>query len=172
MHEFLQDFSDFGIEKAGATHGLKREESLAIFAYSMGMRDRHSPFRKVNSYLRTGTPDNSLVRSLAEDVTDSIARLPLFRGLTYRRTDLPSRVRRSVTKGVIFSDPAFFSTSSDLNTFDGNDVMLISGRSGANISNLSAFPGESEVLFAPNTSFLIGRVEGLPNGVYLEMREA
>lgn len=59
-------------------------------------------------------------------------------------------------EGELFSDKAFMSTSSDpRSSFIGDVQLTVQSKSGVHVSDASAFPYESEVLFRPGSVFIV-----------------
>lgn len=169
LHELLSASSH--VELAGAQYGLKRHESLAVYAYTLGFRDGPSPFGALNSFLRTGAPTGLLFVSLAADLSSALKKLSPTSGYFYRKTDITPAMEMMLQVNGSFTDPGFLSTSSDPDAFDGRDVFVVLGSTGVSIAPLSAFPAEDEVLFLPNVSFRVDRVERTDHGLMVEMIE-
>lgn len=130
-------------------------------------------FDKMNLALRTkmiSKPLSYLVRRL--DVT--LDRMPLYKGIVYRGTDLPESIVRNLKVGNEFSDLGFMSTSR-LTGFSGAYKFIIISKTGRTIEDISASPDEYEVLFKRGTKFKITRLyskeEYSKKQNYIEMEE-
>lgn len=86
--------------------------------------------------------------------------LPAYEGTTFRGiSSLPEDVLANNQPGRLVSDGAFMSTSSG-EPFGGNVLIKVDGTSGRDISFLSEYPNEAEVLYPPGTKFeVINRVD-------------
>ncbi|MER8694294.1 ADP-ribosyltransferase domain-containing protein [Mesorhizobium opportunistum] len=171
FHEFLESTEECNIRAAGQAMGLNLQESLAVHAYSMGFRDGTGCFTELNRRLRNRIPKGKFYGSLFTDLKDAVAKLPTFDGIVYRRTEIPESMLHllSLRPTAGYRDPAFLSASTSTNAFAGRDMLVIQSIQGCDISALSAFPEEQEVLFMPNTSFQISKVLLGPVGTYLEL---
>lgn len=107
---------------------------------------------------------------------------PVTDKVLYRATTLSHESIQKIEKEGVFADAGFLSTSLTKsvakNFFSGIDssnskvqIKIIKSLTGRPIKNLSVFPEEDEVLFAPNTRFKVISVtkkEGLPFKIKLE----
>jgi hypothetical protein len=138
----------------------------------------------INSHLRGVDPglgriyDSPELDRIADEVSSGLAKMPAHEGVTYRGTNLPDDVMSQVRQGGTFSDPAFLSSSRDVSTAqtfrsDGNAMLHIDGRSGKDVSGLSAHGNEAEILFDRATEFRVVKKELNPDGywdIHLEER--
>ena len=171
LYTFLDSSTRAKIKEIGAESGLNPQESLAVYAYTLGVRCGVSPFAMINGSLRNGSPSGRFVLGLVNDLLAALPKLKRFTGITFRKVTLPPEIREKCVTGTIYSDSAFLSTSTDPNVFAGQDMMLIKASCGVKISHLSAFPHEEEVLFLPNTAFHVDRVEEFNQGLLIELSE-
>ncbi|TPM36174.1 ADP-ribosyltransferase domain-containing protein [Mesorhizobium sp. B2-3-4] len=171
FNEFLESTEECNIRVAGQAMGLNLQESLAVHAYSMGFRDGTGCFTELNRRLRNRIPKGKFYGSLFNDLKDAVKKLPTFDGIVYRRTEIPASMLNllSLKPTAGYRDPAFLSASTGVNAFAGRDMLVIQSSQGCDISGLSAFPEEQEVLFMPNASFQITKVLLDPAGTYLEL---
>lgn len=138
---------------------LQDLQALLLYTGSPGVVGSH--FRIVNRALRGDDPAAlgeaaPLIRATAS----ALNQLPAYQGRVYRVTDLPPDVASSLVPGATYSDPGFLSTSTNnpLDRGRGGDpfVFVIDATThGHDISGLSGFPGEAEVLFTPGTPFVV-----------------
>jgi hypothetical protein len=95
----------------------------------------------------------------------ALKKLPTYEGPVVRGTDLPPEVLDQYQPGQVVTESAFTSTTTDpavarSPTFTGNVEFRIMSSSGRDISSLSMFPHEQEILFPPDTEFeVISRTE-------------
>jgi len=89
----------------------------------------------------------------------------IYRGIT-RMDD--ATVNRLFNEGEAFSDLGFMSTSSkQIGSFGGDVEMVITSKSGINVSDASAFPFESEVLLRPGSKFQVKTKNRNSNGNWI-----
>lgn len=121
----------------------------------------------MNRALRTGAWGGG-VDSYAKMTASSLNSLPRYRGMTYRGAGMPPDFLKSYQRGVIVTPKGFSSTSGNryvatefayMNRGRGAPVVYeIRSRSGRDITPLSFFSGEHEVVYNPGTSFrVVGR---------------
>jgi hypothetical protein len=96
-----------------------------------------------------------------------LSKLPAYEGDVYRSMHIDAASRPELyanytTRGAIIDDAGFYSTSTNPNiTMSGDDnvKLVISQQSGREVSYLSAYQSEQEVLFPPGTRFQVLDVE-------------
>lgn len=119
-------------------------------------------YTTMNTALRspsTMTADDLAVAKERIAMVDrGLTELPAQPGTSFRGTNLPADVVKEYQVGNVVSDKAFLSSSTDVvkaQEFQGsgNALIEIQGTSGREISKLSQFPSESEVLFGHGTKF-------------------
>ena len=119
----------------------------------------------IHSYTGFGSGDtNSASANVGIDVqrrliVQGLAKLPAEKG-TFLRIHMRDTTKQYVD-GAVVTEPTFLSSSFGRDLKDmaaGTIVFSIEGRSGRDISSLSGFERENEVLFAPGTRFkVLGR---------------
>ncbi|MEM6649658.1 MAG: ADP-ribosyltransferase domain-containing protein [Pseudomonadota bacterium] len=146
------------IFKNGHELGLTHEEALAIYAYSTEPNTKEATYVRINQFLRQNrstTPDIDQAYGLL--LQKALFKLPIYVGWTQRNATLPPHVLEKIDQLGQFVDPAFLSSSRGESPFEGNDVFILYSRTGRNISSLSRFQGETEILYLPNTYFSVQR---------------
>jgi len=107
-------------------------------------------------------------------------KLRVYRGKVYRRIHkMGDGFIQQLKVGATFSDKAFFSTSKiasfaeEREIYDDGQVMFeIESRTGSDVKMYSRHPKEDEVLFRPDTLFMITHVSiGKYGGVHVKMYE-
>ncbi len=153
---------------------LTDDEFIALHAYT----SEH--YASINHLMRSGSIDGTPWESLAKSADAALVKLSSVDGRVY-----PGSVYRGITKmddstinllfeeGEIFSDPAFVSASSKpAGSFGGDVEMVITSKSGVDVSDASAFPYESEVLFRPESKFkVISKTQSSSGKWIIEMIE-
>jgi hypothetical protein len=113
----------------------------------------------LNDALRNGTMDASQ-RARVEALNQALEKLPAHQGLVFRGTDLPPDVLARYQPDAVVTEPAFFSTSVDpavarSTAFAGNVEFKILSNTGRDISSISSFSSEQEVLFQTDRQFYV-----------------
>ena len=148
-------------ETAEAT-GIPKESILGAYDYTS-----QSGYSAMNPALRaeasSGTPIPPEVQTRIDNTIAGMDHLDPYSGTTYRGTGVPEDVYTHLSGGKgDYSDPAFMSSSTRPSVAEGFENNLgsdkpvsfeIEGRSGVDISPLSAYGGEAEILFRPGTKF-------------------
>ena len=113
----------------------------------------------LNSALRNGTMDASQ-QAHVEALNQALEKLPPHHGPVFRGTHLPDDELARYQPGVVVTERAFVSTSVDpavarFAAFAGNVEFKILSRTGRDISSVSMFPSEREVLFPTGVQFYV-----------------
>ena len=162
--------------------GVRQSEVDAIFGYSLG------EYQDYNTILRgyEGAPSSfgPRMQQQYDLVVSGLRKLPEHSGPTYRGADLSPdqllKYKQAFQGGERISDSGFISTtqsSSRLNNYINTDPskipvkMEVRGRSGRDISSISNYPQEQEVLFMPGTKFKVIEYTETPDGVSLILEE-
>jgi hypothetical protein len=140
------------------------EELVAIRGYTSDVPKGSSEvpdYRQINQALRQQTPaELTRLEPYIKCASSGLNQLPQFIGTVYRGTTLDAAVSATYSKGSTVTERAFTSSSVGLlKEFQGNTTFVISSRHGREISKLSVFPSEGEVLFVPGTRFRVLDVE-------------
>lgn len=139
---------------------LTDEETSAIKNYT------NMYYRPMNQYLREGTEEISdvgKVKKSIEDVVQGLKKLPVWTKPCYRGIDLDEHsliVLSEMKAGDVLYMKAFSSTSKKKSlTFDMQVQFTIHGKTGRDVEKLSRHPEEKEVLFAPDSRFMVKSVQ-------------
>ncbi|GGF20453.1 hypothetical protein GCM10011611_28120 [Aliidongia dinghuensis] len=140
---------------------LSDDEVGAIYGYTT-----NEGYSAINPALRGLQPMTPELSAFQTHIESGLDKLPPFSGTSFRGTDLPPSVLDNYQVGETVADPAFAS-SSTTSPFSGTTRMEMAGESGRDISFLSEYPKEAEVLFKPNTPFLVTDRATMPDGTTL-----
>lgn len=153
-------------------YNLSLNELVCLKFYSL------EGYRLFNKSLAVGSEKEiDSVRPLVNLTTDALDKLPPYEGTVYRATVLPENVLDEHKPGEEVSYKAFTSTSKyqgwkqdgfgKANTF----LTIESSDKGKDISWLSEYTEEDEVLFPPDTSFTVLSHEKNKGYHYIHLRE-
>lgn len=93
-------------------------------------------------------------------IESGLSQLPSFKGTVFRGTNLTPEQLAKYKKDEIVTESAFTSTSTVAgDAFPGNTQFVINSKNGREISILSEYPNEKEVLFKSNTKFKVLTVD-------------
>jgi hypothetical protein len=126
---------------------LSTDELVALNAYTQ------IDYSIINEELRNG-PISPLTRTTTDLCIQGLNKLPPYDGPVSRGTDLPRDKDQACVRGGTMTDRAFTSTSAT-KSFDGSHQFSIHSPGGRDVSFLSKFPDEVEVLYPPNHKFQI-----------------
>lgn len=140
----------------GGLPGPLNADDLSAFADYTGMGHRG-----LNEALRSGALDASQVARV-EALMNALKKLPPYEGPVVRGTNLPPEVLAQYRPGEYIVEKAFLSTTrnpvvAQSSAFAGNVEFRIVSLSGRDVSAVSMFPGEQEILFPAHTRFLVLR---------------
>ncbi|OJZ76301.1 NAD(+)--arginine ADP-ribosyltransferase Mav [Mycobacterium paraffinicum] len=129
-------------------------DDLAALAHYTG-----PGYQGLNLALREGTLDASQ-QARVDALHRALEKLPPYEGTVVRGTNLPADVLERYKPGDIITEHAFTSTSTDQTvarspTFAGNTEFRIWSTTGRDISAVSIFPGEQEILFPAGSKFYV-----------------
>jgi ADP-ribosyltransferase exoenzyme len=132
---------------------LTDDEYLAIRGYTSGL------YQQINPALRSGRAGEwqDLVDNAATGM-DKLAKNGYGRsGIVVRDvTFTQDEIAKLFPDNGVFNDKAFFSTTSERSgVFSGNTRLIVDQRSGVNVTDISQYPNESEVLLKPGGSFKV-----------------
>lgn len=133
-----------------------------------------SDYVRLNMALRSQDPvELERLHNYIQSAVAGLEDLPLYRGTVYRGTFLPPEMIVRYTPGAVIKEDAFTSTSLDRGaTFGGNVRFEIDSMHGREVSLLSRYPGEKEVLFSPGTTFRVLSVDkSTADTYYIVLRE-
>ncbi|ACC43870.1 ADP-ribosyltransferse [Mycobacterium marinum M] len=133
--------------------GLHADDLSALADYT------GSGYLDLNNALRSDILDASLNARVAA-LNSALQKLPTYDGTVVRGTDLPPEVVAQYLPGEVITEVAFLSTTTDpavaqSPTFAGNVEFRIVSRTGRDVSSVSMFPDEREILFPAGTKFYV-----------------
>lgn len=134
-------------------HPLNSDD-LAALAHYTG-----PGYQDLNFALREGALDASQ-QARVDALHQALEKLPTYEGAVVRGTNLPADVLDQYRPGEIITESAFTSTSVDHTvaqspTFAGNTEFRIWSTTGRDVSSVSMFPGEQEILFPAGSKFYV-----------------
>ncbi len=142
----------------GSDHHLPlhplNSDDLAALAHYTG-----PGYQDLNFALREGALDASQ-QARIDALHKALEKLPMYEGAVVRGTNLPADVLEQYRPGEIITEPAFTSTSTDHTvaqspTFAGNTEFRIWSTTGRDVSSVSMYPGEQEILFPAGSKFYV-----------------
>ena len=125
---------------------LTEEEAVAIYGYTVNF------YRTVNPLARSG--DTKKIQPLIRAMDSGLKKLPVYKGMVVRTTDLPPAVAKEYTKGKVVNFASYTSASTTGASL-GTSRFVIQSKSARLLGALSASPEEREVIFPRNTKFKI-----------------
>ena len=111
-------------------------------------------YTKINQELHGEKPMSSFTQLMTSLAVQGLNKLPEYTGMTVRGTNLPRRADRDCVPGAAIVNYGFTSTSA-ASAFRGTHQFVINSPGGRDISFLSRFPKEKEVVFAPAHQFRV-----------------
>ncbi|OBI34929.1 ADP-ribosyltransferase [Mycobacterium sp. E2238] len=142
----------------GSHHDLPlhplNSDDLAALAHYTG-----PGYQDLNLALREGVLDGSQ-QARVDALNKALEKLPAYEGPVVRGTNLPADVLEQYKPGDIITEHAFTSTSTDPTvaqspTFAGNTEFRIWSTTGRDVSSVSMYPGEQEILFPAGSKFYV-----------------
>ncbi len=158
-------------ERKSVLPELNQYEKTLIFHYS------DSGFEQVNERLRDS--EGKELNEFGILLKQTLKKLPDYSGLVYRNVNLDKRqilkYQDALKNNNSIAEPAFSSCSYSkliANEYGGNVTFRILSKTGKNIEaiakhGLFGSPNEKEVIFLPNTEFIVLAIEDKIN--YLEI---
>lgn len=163
--------ADHGSDHQLPLHPLNADD-LAALAHYTG-----PGYQDLNFALREGALDASQ-QARVDALHKALEKLPMYEGAVVRGTNLPADVLEQYRPGEIITEPAFTSTSTDHTvalspTFAGNTEFRIWSTTGRDVSSVSMFPDEQEILFPAGSKFYVisKTVDPLTGRTIIEMIE-
>ncbi len=173
-YEVLEHVHGSSLAALAADYGLTPPELTAIYTYTLGRTwEGLKPFERINRCLRYPYlygAERNFVDPLVYQLISGLTKLPPYRGHTFRRTDLPEETMTEA-KNRIFRDAGFLSCSSEADVFNGRDLLIARSLTGREVGKFSDFPSEHEVIFLPNTTFEVSRLDLHSDNAILVLNE-
>lgn len=132
---------------------VSKEEGVALRLYTS------AAYSKINTMLRT--KKGAQIASIANIVlatSSGLNKLPAKTCTVRRGLDLPAAIVEKIKKIKRFEEDAFMSTTSATSipaAFQKNITFVIKSTKCRDISFLSEYPGEKEILFPPGSEFIV-----------------
>ena len=152
---------EYGLLKKKKNPDLNRflsdNEFLSIRCYTSGM------YREINTALRANNGEKwSLMLDAANSGMTKLAEHGYqFKGLVRRDAKFSdAEIKKLFPKDGIYIDKTFTSSTKEIDgVFPGNTIIYIESSKGVDVSEISKFQTENEVLFKPETKFKITKKE-------------
>jgi hypothetical protein len=156
----------------------KNELGALVYYTSQNPNHVHSLYYILNDALRN---NNEPILEKFQDFLwyafQALEYLPRYSGTTYRRTELPLKQLEeeySIGSEIVFS--AFTSSTKKFSSLlsvevKGTCMIFNNTHSGIDLSNISLYPEEEEVLFFPGSSFIVKGIHSKHGIDYIEFAE-
>lgn len=140
-------------KRSPKTNKLDPDDLLAMADYT------GDGYRELNAGLRSGTLDASQ-QARIDAINKALEKMPAYQGAVFRGTDLPADVLARYQPGTVVTESAFTSTSTNpaiaqSATFAGNAEFRIISSSGRDVSAVSNYAHEQEILFSSGSKFYV-----------------
>jgi hypothetical protein len=151
---------------------LTKDDVLGAYDYTTGS------YVEMNNYLRdlSNPGDIPGLEQRIEATTTALSKLPPVPGTTYRGVEMFPGLLDQFEVGKTWSDPAFLSSSlspTTANGFGPGVRFTLEGRSGVDVSAISAYRHEAEVLFQRGTKFdVMSKVRDTEGNWHISLIEA
>ncbi|WP_019732524.1 ADP-ribosyltransferase [Mycobacterium avium] len=144
---------DSGSDHHLPLHPLDSDD-LAALAHYTG-----PGYQELNFALREGALDASQ-QARVDALQKALEKLPVYEGAVVRGTNLPADVLEQYRPGEVITEAAFTSTSTDhtvaqSSAFAGNTEFRIWSTTGRDVSSVSMYPDEKEILFPAGSKFYV-----------------
>lgn len=118
-----------------------------------------SGYQELNRALRSNALELSHQARISA-LVHALEKLPAYNGAVVRGTSLPTEVLARYRSGEVITEEAFMSTTTnpavaESPAFAGNVEFRILSVTGRDVSSVSMFPAEQEILFACGTQFYV-----------------
>lgn len=153
-------------------YGLSQTDLICLRHYTL------NGYKSINRALRND--DKKELETLApiiEQTLDGLQKLPSYCGPVYRNTNMPQEFLDAHKVGAEIRYNSFVSTSkfekwNATEQFAGNTELIIDSSSkGKDVSWLSQYSNEDEILFPPDTEFIVLSHEEKEGKHFLHLRE-
>lgn len=175
-YELLRRFSSEGDAKTWMRYAKQKKadgDKLGLTFEELAYAQTYTGngYRQVNSQLRSGTIDEATYE-YATRMDRTLQKLPSAPGTTYRSTDLTKEQILKYAPGKVVVESAFTSTSKSKKFLDKYETgFVVRGKTGKDITTVSKYPHEEEILFNKNTAFRVQKHEKTHSGrtiIYLQ----
>ena len=150
-------------QKSLGLEEVSPEEYAAVKAYT------GSAYRAINDRLRAGGYGDDLhLQAFVEAGQRALDKMPkrkgeMRRGMNLGGSDL-QKFMSAYQPGTVVQDNSFVSTAFGGGGFGGNIELRVMSKTGVDVSQVSFYKRENEVLFAPGTKFKVTKVQGPGDG--------
>ncbi|CAF1130833.1 unnamed protein product [Adineta steineri] len=164
LQNFLNDINRFvKLAKRHCTypndHNLTKDESAAIYIYTMELSDDSSVYRILNQTLRA--EDRTKVRpwfGYLRLLDSATSKLPTFKGIIWRGIDKNVTMKFKKGQRITWWSISSCSTSIDvissfISKSSSSTLFHIECLNGKSVSSFTCYPNENEVILMPGTVF-------------------
>jgi len=139
------------------------DDQVVTHWYTYESFDPSLNYRELNKLLRTGShPNEAHLWILAAYLNEALAKLPPRKGISFRVIeDYPGFVTMYVENSIVTEQSFISSSRNPKKRLPGIIYFTLVGKSGRNIGGMSRFLIEDEVLFPPQTKFMVNVVDYL-----------
>ena len=160
--------------RVGATRlkGMGKEGVMTPAEAGMIVAYTGSAYQTLNAQMRTGSMDEHLW-DMANGLNEALSKLSAREGITYRHAGQAALNKEFYKPGRIVEERAFTSTSKSSSfAEDGAVTYEIKGYTGRDVTALSKYKSENEVLFRSGTRFKVTSAESKSDGrLHVKMEE-
>ncbi len=151
--------SKFFLDRKGLNYSrFDDDELVALYDYTI------NGFAYLNPVLRSGDLDSiDSIRPYVYTLNSALEKLPKFRGMAYRGTNLPESALADYVVGKVITYQSYTSASKGTG-FGGRHLFEIMSLDGRYVGAYSHREIEEEVIFKPGSKFIVKRIETLPSG--------
>lgn len=156
---------------------LNNQQKALVFGYTKNdVYSDMNKFLRKETFYRPSSEYTSFLNSYSKTLNDSLKKLPSYKGVVYRGTNLKENVldkyRKAYKSKKSIVEQQFLSTSKSVSmAFQGNVQFIINSKKGKSIKHLSGFINEDEVLFNVKSKFKINKILEQDGKVKIFMEE-
>jgi hypothetical protein len=128
-------------------------------------------YRPINKHLREGSKIDPDLKIAIKRADVALKAMPKFEGTVYRGADLSQDLIDRYKVGETIAERAYVSTSrSKKQAFEGNVRFVIQSKNGVDVSDLSEFKKEQEVLIPRDSKFKVldKQIKGAETIIFME----
>ncbi len=150
-NKFNYDAMAKALAKTKLQGGMTKDEAIALRLYTS------SAYSKVNTALRTKKASSlSIYANIVKAAASGLNKIPAKACTTKRGLDLPTAIVDKIIKAKRFEEQGFMSTSPTVPAaFQKNITFIIKSKACHDISSISEFPKDKEILFPPGSNFIV-----------------